>query len=123
MAKTVKFNKDIREYKEKTVGPLTGREFLCLGFGTVAMLFVNFVLLADLELMNDIRGFVSIACYIPSIIFGWVKIDGMHIEVFVRYCLPYLMAPKKLTYKNPIKAPEIKPVKQKKSKNKALRGF
>ena len=123
MAKVVKFNKDIREYKEKTVGPFSGREFLCVGFSTLLMLFVNFVILSDMEMMNDVRGYISIACYIPAWLFGWFKIDGLHIEVYLKYCLPYQMAPKKLIYKNPNPSPPMKIVKQKKSKNKELRGF
>ena len=121
MAKIVEYNKDIREYKDKTFWAFSGREVVCLIMGVAFNFLMKNTVFADVELSVDAYGFIAIALMLPFIALGWLKIEGLYIEVWVKSCLPSLLVPGKLYYNTGmrVRKPQIK-VKKSKSKNKGF---
>ena len=77
---------------------------------------------SEVELSVDAFGFIAILLMAPFIAFGWLKIEGLYLEVWLKSCLPSLLVSPKLYYNTgmKIKKPEIK---VKKNKNKDNKGF
>ena len=116
MAKKIEINKDIREYKEKFLGPLSLRETSCLALGIFTAYLVKTTIFSDVELASDVTGFIGMACMIPFFIIGWGKAYGMYLEEFVRCALGSFLSPAKRKYDNGLKLPrKIKKTKSSKS--------
>ena len=116
MAKKIEINKDIREYKEKFLGPLSLRETVCLVLGVLTAYFVKTTFFSDVELASDVSGFIGMVCMIPFFIIGWAKPYGMYLEEFIRCAMGSLLSPVKRRYDNGLKLPR----KVKKTKSSKL---
>jgi hypothetical protein len=118
----VEMNKDIRQYKAKLLGPFSGREVICLVLGVGFVWFVEFVLLAGVDMTLDVQSFLALGLMLPFVGIGWGKIYGMHIEQFIKTTFITFIAPKTRKYDNGLKV-ERKQIKTKRSKNKDLQPF
>ena len=112
-------NKDIRDQKDKLIGPFSFREIACLliGFGFYA--FIKGVFLSNIDMVSDVNGFLFMFCMVPFVFVGWGKIYGMKAEVFLKSCLGTFLSPKHRKYKNELII-KRKEIKTKKSKDKDL---
>lgn len=115
----VEINKDVRNYKEKLIGPFSGRECVCLGIGFGAYYLMKSIFFPNLDFADAVSGYLLIACMIPAVIIGWVKFYGMYLEVFLKSVLFTVLAPKIRRYDNSLSV-KRKMIKTKKSKNKDL---
>ncbi len=79
-----KMPKDIRAYKTKLLGPFNGRQLICVAI----MLIVDFLLFKivvnPLQLPLDYVIFGLILIDLPIATFGWVEINGMSLECYIK---------------------------------------
>lgn len=118
----VEMSKDIRAYKEKLFGPLSGREALCLAFGLITFLAVKTFVFAGVELVSDASGFILLLCFAPFVIWGWLRISGMYVNEYFKMASKCLFAPKVRHYDNGLKL-KRKTIKTKPSKKQELKPF
>lgn len=118
----VEMNKDVRAYKEKLFGPLSGRETLCIVCGCATFFLVKTFIFANVELMSDVSGFLFLICFAPFGIFGWAKISGMYLNEYFKLASKCLLAPKVRHYDNGLKL-KRKAIKTKPSKKSELKPF
>ena len=78
----IRITRELSDFAPKLIGPLTGRQCLCVLCGAVPCYFMYTGLTKVLPI--DVVGFF---CIIPAVIalaFGWIKPYGMKMEVFLR---------------------------------------
>lgn len=125
----VEIPKDIRQYESKVVGPLTVRNLVCLVCGSVIAVPV-YMIIKDL-VPTDLCIFVSLLCFAPFALCGWIKIYGMPFEqFFMSFLYSSVLAPSNRKYKTKNIFEEdlekehiTKKRKYKPSKNPDLMGF
>ena len=88
----VEMSKDIRSFEPKFLGPFTFRQCIALAiscvYGVPFMIFCTPLELSD-------RGLVASLLMVPVIACGWLKMDGMHFEIFaIRYAYWAFLTPK-----------------------------
>lgn len=117
----VEMNKDVRNYKEKLLGPFSAREVVCLGLGAGFSYLVKALFFPGVP-FADAMGYIVVLCMIPFALIGWCKVYGMYIEKFMQSAFQAIISPKKRYYDNGLKR-EKKRIKTKKSKDKELQPF
>ena len=120
--KIEEMNKDVRNYKDKFLGPFSGREVLCLIFGVGLSYLVKTFFFPDMSPLSEEMSYIVIACMIPFVIIGWTKPYGMYIEKYLKSTFISTISPRVRTYANGNRIPRKK-IKTKKSKNNELRRF
>ena len=89
---TVEMSDDIRKYENKTVGPFTTRQAVCLTAGFV----VGLIAAAIAPLPTDGRLALLLGFLTPFIICGYVKMDGSYFETIAANMLYlYVLTPAK----------------------------
>ncbi len=87
---------DIRRYQPKVLGPFTLRQLVCSLLG-VAVALPTWVLTKDMSIDNRILILAFAA--LPVMSCGWVKMDGLPLEMLVfRLIYFYFLTPKKRKY-------------------------
>ena len=117
-----KMPKDIRVYETKLVGPLTARNTVCLVIaGVVAYLTYN-ICCGMLGMSLNSFFYVGIFTSMPPLAFGWISIEGMRLEAYIKkiiiynYLAPGYRKQKKIIYK--YKAGEKAPMSSKELKRR-----
>lgn len=89
---TVEMSDDIRKYENKTIGPFTTRQGICLGLG----LLVGGVtaLLLPVDINNKIT--IGLILMLPFMLCGFVKLDGAYFEtIAINMLYLYVLTPRK----------------------------
>ena len=115
-----KVPKDIRVYETKFVGPLTVRNTVCLVIAGIVVYLTYNICCGLLGMSLNSFFYVGIFTAMPPLAFGWVSIEGMHLETYIKkiviynYLVPAYRKPKKIIYKykaekkNPLSSKELK---------------
>lgn len=115
-----KVPKDIRVYETKLVGPFTLRNTICLTLAIVAALITYNVCCEILGFSVDVFIYIGTIVTLPFLAFGWITIEGMHLEKYIKtiviynFLVPADRKQKKIIYKfkeekkNALSAKEIK---------------
>lgn len=100
-----KMPKDIRVYETKLVGPLTARNTVCLVIAGVVAYLTYSIWCGILGMSLNSFFYVGTFTVIPPLAFGWISIEGMHLETYIKkiviynYLVPGYRKPKKIIYK------------------------
>lgn len=101
--KLVEMNKDIREYKEKLIGPFSGRETICLLAGLGFFALIKYLFFPDWEAASEQSSYLLLGCVIPFVAVGWGRFYGMYIEDFIKCAMSSFLAPRVRKYDNGIR--------------------
>ncbi|MCR5670696.1 MAG: PrgI family protein [Butyrivibrio sp.] len=89
---TVEMSDDIRKYENKTWGPFTTRQVVCLGIGALVSTIIG--LLVPVSFSNKLT--IGIIALVPFILCGLVKMDGSYFEsIAVNMLYLYVLTPRK----------------------------
>lgn len=122
--KVVEMNKDVRNYKDKLLGPFSTRECLCLAAGLGLSYLVKATLFPEMSLTDERMAYIVIFCMLPFGALGWIKIYGMFIEQYLRSTFISTIAPKVRVYDNGNSVKKArKKIKTKPSKNRNLKRY
>lgn len=89
-----KMPKDIRVYKTKIIGPLTGRQILLVLLLLIIDLILYRYVVGPLSLPREAVIYGLILIDIPIAAFGWIEPQGMPLERYLKDVLiRYLMVP------------------------------
>ncbi len=111
----VEMNKDVRDYKEKLLGPFSARETMCLALGAGLSYLVKALFFPGVAFTSDAMGFIVIFCVAPFVLLGWGKVYGMYLEKFMQSAFQTIISPRIRYYDNGLKIPKNK-IKTKKSR-------
>lgn len=91
-----KMPKDIRVYKTKIVGPLTGRQMICLALMGVIDLILYKLVITPYELPREFIIYGLIFIDLPIAALGWIEPQGMTLEKYIwNVVVRYLLSPAK----------------------------
>lgn len=115
----VEMNKDVRNYKEKLLGPFSARETICLGLGAGLSYLAKALLFPDVAFTSDAMGFIVVICMAPFALLGWGRVYGMYLEKFMQSAFRTVVSPRVRHYDNGLRIPKKK-MKTRKSREKDL---
>lgn len=92
-----KIPKEIMDYEPRIFLGITKRKAIALGLSSVLILFI--ILLLKPFLSTDTVAFVAIFAASPILTAGFVKINGMPLEKFIKILLQSKLSENKLIYK------------------------
>lgn len=122
--KVVEMNKDVRNYKDKLLGPLSTREVLCLVCGLVTSYIVKSFFFPEMSPLDEKMAYLVILCMLPFGFIGWWKIYGMYIEQYLKSTFITSLAPRKRVYDNGNSVKKMrKKIKTKPSKSRNLKRY
>ena len=89
---TVEMSDDIRKYENKSWGPFTNRQALCIGLGVLVAGVAAFSIPASIN--NKIT--IGLFLLIPFLFCGFVKLDGSYFEeIAINMLYLYVLTPRK----------------------------
>lgn len=122
--KVVEMNKDVRNYKDKLLGPFSGREVLCLICGFVTSYIVKSLFFPEMSPLDERMAYLVILCMLPFGFIGWWKIYGMYIGQYLKSTFITSLAPRLRVYDNGNGIKKMrKKVKTKPSKSRNLKRY
>ncbi|MBP3278877.1 MAG: PrgI family protein [Butyrivibrio sp.] len=89
---TVEMSDDIRKYENKSWGPFTTRQAVCIGLGVLVAGVI--ALLIPVDTGNKIT--IGLILMIPFFLCGFVKLDGAYFEtIAINMLYLYVLTPRK----------------------------
>lgn len=96
----VKVPQDVRDYKEKIIGNMSGRQLIFGGIAAAIGVVVCVVAYFVLKMPVDAFGWIIMVVDAPILAFGWYRPMGLNFETYLKYRLDFQSAPKQLVYEN-----------------------
>lgn len=94
----VKVPKEIKDYKKKVALGLTTRQAMYLAVGLVVSIVASYFLYPYLGIQG-VGIFISL-CLSPCIAIGFINIDGIPMEVFLKYYINFITQKQSLSYES-----------------------
>ena len=112
---------DIRDFKNKLVGPFTARQIGCLVAGAGLAILVHEIVLPDVSWTGNML-WIAILIMAPFLALGWCEPYGLPLEKYLSIRAQYYLSPKTRHYVSEVKAKKhphkLKEIKKSKKKIK-----
>lgn len=106
MAVEIRITRELNDFAPKLIGPLTGRQCLCILCAALPCYFMYTQLRKYMPI--DVVGFFCIIPAAIAVAFGWIRPYGMKMEVYLRSVfVTTVLAPSKRKYRNPNRSEQL----------------
>ncbi len=88
----LRMSKDIKTYEPNTLGPFTFRQIVWMTIGTV----ISVPLFFNLPGQVATRILICTLIAAPFIMCGWIKVQGMYLDAYLKIVLKYIFLDSKI---------------------------